>query len=204
MKSQMKWLLLTATVIALSAFSAPTFIQPKVRAQDGRTLFGAPPSQGCCDRVSAQGSGALDSSGAFVVDAKFSLSGGQFGGVFGSQTLQIKSTTRLVAQNPPTSAGVINAITSHVWEVEGQSDGDGICEPGEDCMVTLDRAALIPTATPGLMDLRSVLAISDGQGIFAKACGKIDGTTGEGQINFAATPPTVWWKFSGGRLCKCP
>ena len=70
--------------------------------------------------------------------------------------------------------------------------------------MTLDRAALIPTTTPGLMKLRSVLAISVGQGRFSKACGKIDGTTGDGEINFAATPPTVRWNFSGGRLCECP
>ena len=204
MNSKMKWFLLTAIVIALCAFSSSTLTHLKVQAQDEHNLFGGSPGRGCCAHVSGQGSGTSDASGAFVVDADFNLSGGQFGGAFGTRPLQIKSTARLIAQEPPDAAGVINVITSHVWEVKWQSDEDGVCEPGEDCMVTLDRAALIPTATPGLMDLRSVLAISDGQGRFAKACGKIDGTTGEGQINFAATPPTVWWKFSGGHLCKCP
>lgn len=199
MKNRKSWFIATAMVIAMTIAFSLTIGRKSVQAQ-----IGSPRGQGCCDLVSGHGSGALDASGAFVVDAEFSLSGGQFGGVFGSRTLQIKSTTRLIAQDPPTSTGVINAITSHVWEVKGQSDGDGVCEPGEDCLVTLDRAALIPTATPGVMDLRSVLAISDGQGRFAKACGKIDATKGDAQINFAATPPTVHWSFNGGHLCQCP
>jgi hypothetical protein len=48
-----------------------------------------------------------------------------------------------------------------------------------------------------------VLAISAGQGRFEKACGKFDASEGEGEINFAATPPTVRWSFSGGKLCQC-
>ncbi len=204
MKSRMKWFVAMAVVLTLTAVSLTSIEWPSVQAQSDRSFPAPPRGQGCCDQLSGQGSGSLNASGAFVVDAEFSLSGGQFGGVFGARTLQIKSTTRLIAQDPPTATGVINAITSHVWEVKGQSDQDGVCEPGEDCMVTLDRAALIPTTTPGLVDLRSVLAISDGQGRFAKACGKIDGTKGDGQINFAATPPTVRWSFSGGRLCQCP
>lgn len=203
MKIKMRWFLPTTMVIALCAFSASVFIQPKVQAQDEQSRIIAPRGQGCCDLLSGQGQGVATAPDTFVVDAELKLSGEQFGGVFGARTLQIKSTTRLLAQNPPTANGTVNVITSHVWEVKGQSDEDGVCEPGEDCLVTLDRAALIPTTTPGLVDLRSVLAISDGQGRFAKACGKIDGTGGEGQINFAATPPTVWWSFTGGRLCKC-
>jgi hypothetical protein len=200
----MKWVLLTALLIALCAFSATTFIHQSVRAQDEHAELAALPGKGCCDLLSAQGQGIATAPDTFVVDAVFNISGGQFGGVFGVRSVPIKSTTKLLAQNPPTANGTVNAITSHVFEVKGQSDEDGVCEPGEDCLVTLDRAALIPTATPGVMDLRSVLAVSDGQGRFAKACGKIDGTGGEGQINFAATPPTVRWSFNGGRLCKCP
>lgn len=176
-------------------------------------LWPAPPAQaqfnpqrgpGCCDQLSARGEGIATAPDTFSVDATFNFSGGQFGGAFGTRTLQIKSTARLLAQAPPTADGTINAITSHDWEVKGQSNENGKCEPGEDCMMTLDRAALIPTATPGVMKLRSVLAISAGQGRFSKACGKIDGTTGDGEINFAATPPTVRWNFSGGRVCECP
>src|SRR5574341_554289 len=90
-------------------------IQPTVQAQDERAQSVAPLGQGCCDLVSGSGSGVLNASGAFVVDAEFNLSGGQFGGVFRSRTLQITSTTRLIAQDPPTATGVVNAITSHVW-----------------------------------------------------------------------------------------
>ncbi len=166
--------------------------------------FGPQRNNSYCDQVSAKGQGLATAADTFSVDADFNLSGGQYSGVFGSRMLQIKSTARLLTQYPPTADGTINVITSHVFEVKGQSDEDSLCEPGEDCLLTLDRAALIPTATPGLMKLRSVLAISAGQGRFAKACGKIDGTDGEGEINFAAQPPTVQWSFSGGKLCLCP
>jgi hypothetical protein len=138
-----------------------------------------------------------------VVDAEFNLSGAHFGGPFNARSIQIKSTARLLAQSAPAADGTINAITSHVFEVKGKSDEDGVCEPDEDCLVTLDRATLIPTATPGLMKLKSTLAVSLGQGRFEKACGKADNLDGEGEINFAATPPTVRWSFSGGRLCEC-
>jgi hypothetical protein len=158
----------------------------------------------CCDLLSGRGQGVAGGPDLFVVDAEFNLSGAQFGGAFGARALQIKSSTRLLAQNPPATDGTVNAITSHVFEVKGQSDEDGVCEPGEDCLVTLDRATLTPTTTPGLMKLKSTLAFSTGQGRFAKACGKVDATDGDGEINFAATPPTVRWSFSGGRLCECP
>lgn len=166
--------------------------------------FGPQRGNGCCDQVAARGEGVATAADTFSVDATFNFSGGQFGGAFGTRTLQIKSTARLLTQSPLAADGTINAITSHDWEVKGQSDENGKCEPGEDCLMTLDRAALIPTATPGVMKLRSVLAISAGQGRFSKACGKIDGTTGDGEINFAATPPTVRWSFNGGRVCECP
>ena len=170
-----------------------------VQAQGGPSR-----GNGCCDQIAGQGQGIAVSGDTFSVDATFSISGKLFGGVFGARTAEFKSTTRLLTQSPPTADGTINAITSHVLEAKDYSDEDGICEPGEDCLITLDRAALIPTATPGLMKLRSVLAFSGGQGRFEKACGKIDGTEGEGEINFAATPPTVRWTFNEGRLCYCP
>lgn len=199
MKNRNSWFIATAIVIVMTITFSLTIGRKSANAQ-----FGSPRGQGCCDSLSARGQGVATAADTFTVDAEFNFRGGQFGGAFGSRTLQIKSTTRLLTQFPPTATGTVNAITSHVWEVKGQSDEDGICEPGEDCLVTLDRAALIPTTTPGLMDLRSVLAISDGQGRFAKACGKIDGTKGDGQINFAAMPPTVRWSFNGGHLCQCP
>lgn len=197
MKNRNSWFIAAAIVIVMTITISLTIGRRSVHAQ-----FGSPRGQGCCDLISGQGQGIATGPDTFVVDAEFNLSGGQFGGAFGSRTLQIKSSTRLLTQFPPTETGTINAITSHVFEVKGQSDEDGICEPGEDCLVTVDRAALIPTTTPGLVDLRSVLAVSDGQGRFAKACGKI--LPGDGQINFGATPPTVRWSFNGGHLCQCP
>ena len=200
MKNRKNWLIATILVIVITITFSLTMEWNSVNAQ-----FGSQRGQGCCDHLSARGQGIAIAADTFSVDAEFNLSGGQFGGVFGAQSLQIKSTTKLLTQNPPTEHGTIAAMTSHVFEVKGQSDEDGVCELGEDCLVTLDRAALIPTTTPGLMDLRSVLAISDGKGRFAKACGKIDGTKGgDAQINFAATPPTVRWAFNGGNLCQCP
>lgn len=138
-----------------------------------------------------------------MVDAEFYLKGPNYGGPFAGRSFQVLSTARLISQSAPTADGTINALTSHVWEVKGRSDGDGVCEEGEDCLFTLDRAALIPTDKPGLMKLRSILAISDGKGRFQGACGKVDGTTGEGEINFAANPPTVKWSFRDGWLCEC-
>ncbi len=174
-----------------------------VQLKPAQAQFGPQRGNNSFDQVSARGQGSATAADTFSVDAEFILSGGPFSGVFGTRMLQIKSTARLLAQDPPAADGTINAITSHVFEVKGQSNENGLCEPGEDCLLTLDRAALIPTATPGLMKLRSVLAVSAGQGRFEKACGKIDGTDGEGEINFAATPPTVRWSFSGGRLGEC-
>lgn len=170
--------------------------------QLAQAQFGPQRGNNCCDQISGKGQGTLVGE-AFVVNAEFNLSGGRFGGPFGAHGLQVISTTRALIQDPPTADGTINAITSHVFEVKDQSDGDGKCEPGEDCLVTLDRAALIPTATPGLMKLRSAIAISSGQGRFEKACGKIDGSDDGNEINFGAQPPTVRWSFSGDRICEC-
>jgi hypothetical protein len=67
-------------------------------------------------------------------------------------------------------------------------------------------AALITIQTGGgtMLKLRSIFAFPGEQGRFEKACDKIDCTNGEGEINFAATPPTVRWTFNEGRLCYCP
>lgn len=199
MKNKMKWFIATTGIIALAVMFSAIIVRKPVQAQ-----IGSHRPLGCCDQWTARGQGIAGGPDTFLVDAEFNLSGGPFSGVFGARSLQIKSTARLLAQSPPSANGAINAITSHVFEVKGQSDQDGVCESGEDCWVTLDRATLTPTTTPGLMDLSSTLAVTDGKGRFAKACGKVDGGKGEGQINFAAAPPTVRWSFSGGRLCECP
>lgn len=199
MNNKRKWFIATTGILALAMMFSILIERQPVHAQ-----IGSARGQGCCDRWSARGQGIATAPDTFTVDAEFNLSGGQYGGAFGSQSLQIKSTAKLLVQNLPTANGTINAVTSHVFEVKGQSDEDGVCEPGEDCLVTLDRAALTPTTTPGLMDLNSTLAVTNGNGRFANACGKIDASKGGGQINFAATPPTVHWSFSGGRLCQCP
>jgi hypothetical protein len=199
MNNKRKWFIATTSALVVAMMFSILIERQPVQAQVGSAR-----GQGCCARWSARGQGIATAADTFSVDAEFNLSGGQFGGAFGSQSLQIKSTAWLLAQDPPTATGVINAITSHVMEVKGQSDEDGVCEPGEDCLVTLDRAALSPTTIPGLIDLNSTLAVTNGNGRFANACGKIDTSKGGGQINFAATPPTVRWSFSGGRLCQCP
>ncbi|MBI1763439.1 MAG: hypothetical protein HYR56_18595 [Acidobacteria bacterium] len=189
------WLAAVCTLLLAGQARLP---MPTAHAQ-----FGPQRGNSSFDQVSARGQGIATAADTFSVDAEFTFSGGRYGGVFGSLMLPVKSTARLLAQNPPAADGTINAITSHVIEIKGQSNENGQCEPGEDCLLTLDRAALIPTATPGLMKLRSVLAVSDGHGRFEKACGKIDATDGDGEINFAATPPTVHWSFSGGHIGEC-
>lgn len=191
------WLLLSLAGSLSLAFYLFAPAQP-AQAQGGPARGNA-----CCDEVAGQGQGVLKGD-AFVVDGIFSIKGRLFGGVFGARTMDIKSTTRILTQNPPAADGTINAISSHVIEVKGYSDEDGACEVGEDCLVTLDRATLTPTDKAGVMRLRAVLAFSAGQGRFEKACGMIDGTEGDNEINFAATPPTVRWSFNKGRLCNCP
>jgi hypothetical protein len=96
--------------------------------------------------------------------------------------------------------GAIRATTSHVFEInDGSGDGDGVCEAGENCFVTIDRAVLTPTGTPGLFRLNSHMEVVGGEGLYADACGKL---VAHGFINFAAGPPTVEWGLSG-RVCDC-
>jgi hypothetical protein len=110
--------------------------------------------------------------------------------------LTATSTATLLEQGV-TEDGTIQATTSHVFEING--NGDGICEAGEDCFTTLDRAILSPIDTLGLFSLNSHLAVISGHGVYANACGKL---VAHGFINFGVGPPTLEWRLSG-RICDC-
>lgn len=93
--------------------------------------------------------------------------------------------------------GTTHATTSHVFELSG-SDGDSICEPGENCFETIDRTMLKPTAVPGLLDLHGLLTFAAGYGQFA-APDAHPNLQARGEIRFAPEPfPSVAsWEMSG-------
>lgn len=108
-------------------------------------------------------------------------------------------TTKLLSESPRGS-GTTHATTSHVFELEG-SDGDSICEPGEDCFQTTDRTVLRPRSEPGLFDLHGLLAPELGYGRFAYV-EPHPHLVARGQIQFApaAFPTVASWEMSGN-LC---
>lgn len=105
-------------------------------------------------------------------------------------------TTKLFGDTPR-GQGTTHATTSHVFELAG-SDGDSICEPGENCFETIDRTMLKPTAVPGLLDLHGLLTFAAGHGQFASPDAHPN-LLARGEIRFAPDPfPSVAsWEMSG-------
>ncbi len=153
-----------------------------------------------CDRTTASATGKATSQTNFATQVTMAVRGDNFGGRFGLRLSTATSNASIIDQQPGEN-GTINAVTSHVVEINGKSDGDGKCEPGEDCFTTLDRAVLTPTNTPGIFALTSKLGIISGNGMFRNLCGKLEVRRG-GVIDFTATPPTVKWELEG-HLCQC-
>lgn len=108
-------------------------------------------------------------------------------------------TTKLL-ENIPRGNGATHAVTSHVFELAG-SDGDSICEPGEDCFQTSDRTVLRPTDQPGLFGLHGLLAFEAGHGRFASVDAHPN-LLARGEIQFApaAFPSVASWVMHGN-LC---
>jgi hypothetical protein len=153
-----------------------------------------------CDRVTASAFGQATSQTNFATQVTLAVRGDNFGGRFGLRLLTATSNASIIEQQPGEN-GAINAVTSHVVEINGKSNGNGKCEPGEDCFTTLDRAVLTPANTPGKFVLTSKLGLINGYGVFRKVCGKLEVRRG-GAIDFTATPPTVKWEMEGN-LCQC-
>lgn len=153
-----------------------------------------------CDRATATATGKATSQTNFATQVTMAVRGDNFGGHFGLRLLTATSNAGIIDQQPGEN-GAINAVTSHVVEINGKSNGNGKCEPGEDCFTTLDRAVLTPTSTPGIFRLTSKLGIITGNGMFRNLCGKLEVRRG-GVIDFTATPPTVKWEMEGN-LCQC-
>lgn len=105
-------------------------------------------------------------------------------------------TTKLLGETPR-GQGMTHAATSHVFELAG-SDGDSICEPGENCFQTIDRTTLKPTAEPGLFRLQGLLTFEMGHGAFANPDAHPN-LLARGQIQFAPDPfPSVAsWEMNG-------
>lgn len=130
----------------------------------------------------------------FQSDASISLA---IDGIDASPGLVV--TTKLLSQVVHGS-GTTHALTSHVFELDG-SDGDSICEPGEDCFQTIDRTVLTPTTQPGIVGLHGILAIDAGYGAFATP-DRNPPLVALGQIGFAPAPiPTVASWHLHGNLC---
>jgi hypothetical protein len=153
-----------------------------------------------CDRVTGNATGQATSQTTFATNITLAVRGDNFGGAFGLRLLTAKSIATIIEQQPGEN-GATNAVTSHVVEINGRSNGNGKCEPGEDCFTTLDRAVLTPTNSPGVLQLTSKLGIINGYGAFRKLCGRLEVKRG-GAIDFTATPPTVKWEVEG-TLCQC-
>lgn len=105
-------------------------------------------------------------------------------------------TTKLFDESPR-GEGTTKASTSHVFELAG-SDGDSICEPGEDCFSTSDRTTLGPTGEPGLFRLHGLLAFETGYGMFADP-DRHPNLVVRGEIQFAPPqfPTVASWEMSG-------
>jgi hypothetical protein len=196
MKQNLKMMILAAGVASL--LLGPLFIRP-AGGQD-LAASGRESKEPSCDRMSASARGQATGPATFVTTVDVSVNGQSFGGAFGARSFTSTSTATLLSQSMAPD-GVITGISSHVFEMNGHSDGDGQCEAGELCFTTLDRPVLTPTNSPGIYKLDSTLAIISGNNAFANLCGKIK-VTADGVIDFTANPPAVRWRAAGD-LCRC-
>jgi hypothetical protein len=95
--------------------------------------------------------------------------------------------------------GAMHATTSHIFEV-GVASPNGVCEAGEDCFVTQDRAVLSPRGAPTFFNLNSQMTVVMGHGLFAGPTSSQMKATGT--LDFAPpfSPPVASWEIKGN-LC---
>ena len=145
---------------------------------------------------------------------------GDYGGQLDRRSFEAKSTASVLLQTPQANGDIL-AITTHVFEVYGLSDGDGVCEPDENCFTTLDEARLQPTTTANVFRINTNIAIVsnkrgfdfDGtntrpyQNASRYLCGKLSAVDERwvandrpNQVNFANN--TISWTAIG-TLCDC-
>lgn len=153
-----------------------------------------------CDRVTGSAAGQATSQTSFRTRVTLAIRGENFGSGFGVRFVSATANASIIEQQPGEHSAT-NAVTTHVFEINGRSNGDGKCEPGEDCFTTLDRAVLTPTNQPGQLRLTSKLGIINGYGMFRRACGRLEVRRG-GALDLTAMPPTVKWEVEG-TLCQC-
>jgi hypothetical protein len=106
-------------------------------------------------------------------------------------------TTYLLGAPSAKSDGTLHAHTSHIFEF-GESS-DGVCQPGEDCFVTDDRAVLDPIDASGLFRLNTRADIAAGFGIFANARKRPPASV-HGTILLDAQPVATW--SMKGHICQ--
>jgi hypothetical protein len=201
MKGRIKLFLMALSFAYLFFIADGTSMRrAQAQAEQAVTTERSRREEDCCDRVTGNATGQAASQTTFATQVTLAVRGGNFGGHFGVRLLTAKSLATIIEQQPGEN-GAINAVTSHVFEINGRSNGDGKCEPGEDCFTTLDRAVLAPTNTAGRFQLTSRLGIINGYGAFRRLCGRLEVKRG-GAIDFTATPPTVKWEVEG-TLCQC-
>lgn len=105
-------------------------------------------------------------------------------------------TTYLLGPPAAKSDGTLQAHTAHVFEFG--TAPDGVCQPGEDCFSTDDRAVLDPVDAAGLFRLNTVAQIVDGQGRFADPRPHPPATV-HGTILLNQQPVASW--TMRGRVC---
>ena len=98
-------------------------------------------------------------------------------------------TTYLLGAPDAKSDGTLHARTSHVFEFG--ASGDGVCQPGEDCFATDDRAVLDPIDASGLFRLNTRADIAVGFGRFANARQRPPASV-HGTILLNAQPVATW------------
>jgi hypothetical protein len=106
-------------------------------------------------------------------------------------------TTYLLGAPSAKSDGTLHAHTSHIFEF-GESS-DGVCQPGEDCFVTDDRAVLDPIDASGLFRLNTRADIAAGFGLFANARQRPPATV-HGTILLNDQPVATW--SMKGHICQ--
>lgn len=130
-----------------------------------------------CDKV--RGEGHTFGSGPFTFQGTAALN-------VNGQAATAAVTTAVLGPPQESPDGTLRATTSHTFVF-----------PDGSSFTTLDSAVLSPTGTPGLYNLNTRAAVTQGAGAYEAACGKL---TFHGTINLAS--PEAVWRVSG-RICDC-
>src|SRR5262245_12114761 len=131
---------ITLLVISLAGLCLlqPASLPPFARGQNALTTQAQSHLErnSCCDRLTDTARGTATGPNTIVTTVDVTLSGQLFGGAIGLRSFTATSTATLLMQSVAAD-GTISGISSHVFEMNGYSNGNGQCEPGELCFTTL-------------------------------------------------------------------